>query len=89
MPYCIVTYDVEEERVNRVRKVLKRYFTWVQNSVFEGEIGEGKLEKCLQELKRIIEEDTDSVYVYRFELQGQCQKRILGHEKEKALNLIH
>ncbi len=52
MPYCIVTYDVGEERVNRVRKILKRYFTWVQNSVFEGEIRAGKLEKCLQEIKK-------------------------------------
>ncbi|WP_438316082.1 CRISPR-associated endonuclease Cas2 [Candidatus Caldatribacterium sp. SIUC1] len=88
MPYCIVTYDVEEGRVNQVRKVLKRYFTWVQNSVFEGEIGDGKLEKCLQELKKVIKSDADSIYVYRFELQGYCQKRVLGQEKEKPLNLI-
>jgi CRISPR-associated protein Cas2 len=47
MPYFIITYDIGEERVNLVRKTLKKYFTWVQNSVFEGEIGIGKLEKCI------------------------------------------
>ena len=68
MSYCIITYDVGEERVNRVRKILKRYLNWVQNSVFEGEIGEGKLEKCLYELKRVIKEDADSIYIYRLSL---------------------
>lgn len=88
MPYCIVTYDVGEERVNRVRKVLKRYLTWVQNSVFEGEIQEGKLEKCLYEIRKVVNEDVDSVYVYCFEFQGSCVKRIIGCEKERVLNLI-
>lgn len=88
MPYCIVTYDVGEERVNRVRKILKRYFTWVQNSVFEGEIREGKLVKCLREIQKVISEDVDSVYVYCFEFQHSCTKRVIGCEKERVLNLI-
>lgn len=88
MPYCIVTYDVGEERVNRVRKILKRYFTWVQNSVFEGEIRAGKLEKCLQEIKKTVNGDADSVYVYCFEFQHSCQKRVIGCEKERVLNFI-
>jgi CRISPR-associated protein Cas2 len=86
--YCIITYDVEEKRVNQVRKVLQRYFTWVQNSVFEGEIGEGKLQKCFQELKKVVKSDVDSIYIYRFELQDTCRKIILGREKENTLNII-
>lgn len=88
MPYCIITYDIEQKRVNRVQKVLRRYFTWVQNSVFEGEIQEGKLAKCLQELQRIIKNNVDSIYIYQFTLQSQCQKKVLGHEKGNILNLI-
>lgn len=88
MPYCIITYDVEQKRVNRVQKALRRYFTWVQNSVFEGEIQESKLAKCLQELQRIIKEDSDSIYVYQFTLQSQCQKKVLGHAKGVVLNII-
>lgn len=49
--FVIVTYDVGEKRVNKVRKKLKMYLTWTQNSVFEGEITDGKLKKCLAELK--------------------------------------
>lgn len=88
MAYCIVTYDIGEERVNRVRKVLKRYLNWVQNSVFEGEIGEGKLEKCLRELKEVINVDVDSIYVYFFELRDYCRKRVVGCEKENTFNLV-
>lgn len=88
MPYCVVTYDVGEERVTRVRKILKKYFTWVQNSVFEGEISEGKLEKCLRELQKAIVAESDSIYVYSFEVKMLCTKRVLGNEKEQVLNLI-
>lgn len=88
MPYCIVTYDVAEERVNRVRKILKRYLAWVQNSVFEGEISEGKLEKCLRELQKAIDTDIDSIYVYCFETRVVCTKRVLGNEKERVCNLL-
>ena len=78
----------EKKRVNRVRKILKRYLNWVQNSVFEGEIGEGKLEKCLYELKRVIKEDADSIYIYRLEMRDNCRKLIIGQEKEGVFNLI-
>ena len=62
--YFIVTYDVGEERLNKVRKILRKYFIWVQNSVFEGEISEAKLEKCIYELKSVMDENYDSVYFY-------------------------
>ena len=57
MAYLIVTYDIGEKRVNRVRKILKKYFSWVQNSVFEGEISDGKLEACKSELREVIDEE--------------------------------
>ncbi|WP_207182856.1 CRISPR-associated endonuclease Cas2 [Anaerocellum diazotrophicum] len=79
--FVIVTYDINEKRVNKVRKILKKYFTWVQNSVFEGEITLGKLEKCKRELLSVIEKDEDSVYFYEMEYKLVCNKKILGQEK--------
>ncbi len=38
-----LTYDIEEKRVNKVRKILKKYLSWIQNSIFEGELSEGKV----------------------------------------------
>ncbi|WAM32753.1 CRISPR-associated endonuclease Cas2 [Caldicellulosiruptor acetigenus] len=77
----MVTYDINEKRVNKVRKILKKYFTWVQNSVFEGEITLGKLEKCKRELLSVIEKDEDSVYFYEMEYKLVCNKKVLGQEK--------
>ncbi|MDK2781745.1 MAG: CRISPR-associated protein Cas2 [Archaeoglobi archaeon] len=34
--YVIIAYDVNVQRVNRVKKFLRMYLNWVQNSVFEG-----------------------------------------------------
>ena len=88
MAYVIVTYDVGEKRVNKVRKVLKKYFLWVQNSVFEGEVSEGKLEKCRQGLLRVINDKEDSIYFYRLENRLNYVKLVLGIEKELTDNII-
>lgn len=88
MPYLIVTYDIAEERVNKVRKTLKKYFNWVQNSVFEGEISEGKLTKCIYELNNIINSEVDSVYFYRLENKLNYKKIILGLEREITDNIL-
>jgi len=42
--FVVLVYDVKQERVSKVLKVCRRYLTWVQNSVFEGEITPAKLE---------------------------------------------
>lgn len=79
--YVIITYDVDEKRVSKVRKQLKKYLTWVQNSVFEGEITIGKLNKCLAELKKISNNRTDSIYVYKIENPKHCKKHTIGLSK--------
>ena len=77
----ILTYDIEEKRINRVRKTLKKYLTWTQNSVFEGEITEGTLHKCLSEINKLIDKKTDSIYVYRVKISKNIRKDVIGIEK--------
>ena len=88
MPYLIVTYDIGEDRVNKVRKVLKKYFMWVQNSVFEGDISEGRLEKCKRELLKVIDVEVDSIYFYSLENRLNYRKTVLGIEKEMTGNIL-
>jgi len=88
MPYIIVTYDIAEERVNKVRKILKKYFMWVQNSVFEGEISEGKLFKCKFELEKVIDKEVDSIYFYSLENRLNYRKTVIGVEKEMTGNVL-
>lgn len=79
--FVIVTYDVGEKRVNRVRKKLKMYLVWTQNSVFEGEITEAKLKKCLAELDSVLKKEEDSLYVYKVKNSNNIKKDIVGFEK--------
>jgi CRISPR-associated protein Cas2 len=81
MPFLIVTYDIDEDRVNKVRKILKKYLNWSQNSVFEGEVTEGILNKCKAELRKVVKTDYDSVYFYRVENPNHLKKETFGVEK--------
>ncbi|MDT7880453.1 MAG: CRISPR-associated endonuclease Cas2 [Candidatus Hydrothermia bacterium] len=87
--YFIITYDIaDEQRLNKVRKILRKYFNWVQNSVFEGEITASKLEKCIFELKEVIDEKEDSIYFYEVENYKGLKKTILGVAKNLTDNII-
>lgn len=79
--FVIVAYDVCETRVNKVRKHLKKYLIWSQNSVFEGEITVGKLHKCISELQRMIREKEDSIYIYEVKNPNHISKNVYGIEK--------
>lgn len=79
--FVILTYDIEEKRINKVRKTLKKYLTWTQNSVFEGEITEGKLHKCLSDINKLIDKKTDSVYIYRVGIVKNIKKDVIGVKK--------
>ncbi len=82
--FVILTYDIEVKKINKVRKILKKYLIWTQNSVFEGEITEGKLQKCIAQIGKVIDKNNDSVYIYIIENPKNIVKNKIG--KEKALD---
>jgi CRISPR-associated protein Cas2 len=77
----ILVYDIKEERVQKVLKTCRKYLHWVQNSVFEGKISPAKLEKLKIELKKIINEDEDSVIIYTFRTAWYTGREIIGIKK--------
>lgn len=78
--FVIITYDIDEKRVAKVHKKLKKYLVWTQRSVFEGEITISKLNKCLYELENIMDKTVDSVYIYKVEYQKNIDKKVLGKD---------
>lgn len=64
--FAILVYDIGEKRVGKVLKKCRGYLTWVQNSVFEGEISEANLKKLKVELNSIMNKKEDSVLIYTF-----------------------
>ncbi|GAQ95513.1 CRISPR-associated protein Cas2 [Thermodesulfovibrio aggregans] len=77
----ILVYDINEKRVAKVLKICRKYLHWVQNSVFEGEISEAKLVKLKMELKKIINENEDSVIIYTFRSAWYTNRETMGVKK--------
>ncbi|WP_373693788.1 CRISPR-associated endonuclease Cas2 [Ferroplasma acidiphilum] len=62
--YIILVYDVSEKRVFKVLKIARKYITWIQNSVLEGEISMANYEKLKIEIKKVIKPEEDSILFY-------------------------
>jgi CRISPR-associated protein Cas2 len=86
--YVLVVYDVEVKRVGRVHKFLKRHLNWVQNSVFEGELTESQIEGVRAGLRRIMNDDVDSVLIYSAREERWLSKEVLGCERGETGNLL-
>ena len=86
--YVILVYDVGEERVNRICRYLRQYLPRVQNSVFEGELPESKLEKMKAGLLKRLECDTDSVLLWVMRDSHLTNRQILGKEKLPVSNIL-
>ena len=86
--YIILVYDVSVERLNKVRNYLKRYLNWVQNSAFEGELRKGELEKIKLELKKLIDENEDSILLYETRDRRLIKKERIGVEKNPVTTII-
>ena len=62
--YIILVYDVSEKRVFKVLKIARKYITWVQNSVLEGELSVSSFYRLKEEIKKVININEDSISFY-------------------------
>lgn len=79
--YVIMVYDVAVERVARVLKVGRRYLTWVQNSVLEGELTRAQFERLKVEIREVINASEDSVLFYLLRSTDWMTRDCLGVRK--------
>lgn len=79
--YVILVYDVNVNRVNKVLKIARRYLTWVQNSVLEGELTEAKFKALQWNLSKVIDPQEDSILFYILGNQKYIDKVLLGVQK--------
>ncbi|AMM53705.1 CRISPR-associated endonuclease Cas2 [Pyrococcus kukulkanii] len=84
--YVVIVYDVAVERVNKVKKFLRRHLHWVQNSVFEGEVTLAEYERIKAGLLDIINKDEDSIIIYK--LRSKPMRETLGVEKNPMEEVI-
>lgn len=79
--FVIMAYDVNVGRVNRVLKIGRRYLNWVQNSLLEGELTAAQLARLKSDVKKVIDEDEDSVVFYLTRRQQYLERQIMGQDK--------
>ncbi len=79
--YIILVYDVGEKRVAKMLKLCRQYLNWIQNSVFEGEITEVKLKELSLKAKAIMDENEDSVIIFKTRQEKWLDKEIIGKER--------
>ena len=86
--YVILVYDMKQQRVGRMLKLCRRYLHWIQNSVFEGEISEVKLAELLAKARDILNEDEDSLILFKSRTQQWLEKEVVGRERSRLDNIL-
>lgn len=86
--YVILVYDVGEKRVGKMLKLCRKYLNWIQNSVFEGEISEVKLLELKIKASAIMDEEYDSIIIFKNRQEKWLDKEIVGNEKNKLDQII-
>ena len=84
--YVICTYDVNEKRCDKLKKLLRQYLFHVQKSVFEGELTLHQMKELQEKIKKIIQIE-NSVQLYYCYNNKQIYKDKLGNNSD-YLNII-
>lgn len=79
--FFVAAYDVDEQRVGKMLKIFRRYLTWVQNSVFEGELTEAQYAELKAEAEALMDPETDSVIFWNLRAEEYCDRETLGVER--------
>ena len=74
----IAMYDVGEKRVGKMLKLFRRYLNWIQNSVFEGEITEVKLNELKIKARKLMDEKIDSLIIFKTRQEKWLEKEIVA-----------
>ncbi|WP_368491069.1 CRISPR-associated endonuclease Cas2 [Clostridium sp. BJN0013] len=76
--FVILVYDFGEKRVGKALKLCRKYLTWVQNSVFEGELSMANFKKLKIEIENIMDKKEDSIIIYKFNSTKYSKREQIG-----------
>ena len=86
--YIIAVYDVQQKRVNKVLKIARRYLSWIQNSVLEGELTKGQYESFIKEMTKQMNFEYDSLLIYNLGERGYLKRQEFGITKGSPSQFI-
>ena len=90
----ILIYDIEtvekedQQRLNRARKVARKFLYHVQKSVFEGELTYSQLVRLKQEILRVVDRQRDSVIIYQLPEGARWKREILTDTDDPTDNVL-
>jgi CRISPR-associated protein Cas2 len=87
MPYIIAVYDVGQKRVGKMLKLFRRYLTWVQNSVFEGDLTGAQIKQLQQEAEALMDEN-DGVIFYQLRDERYTERIAIGLDKAERSRFL-
>lgn len=87
MPYFIAVYDVDQKRGGKMLKLFRRYLTWIQNSVFEGELTHAQFKSLQLEAEKLMQEG-DGVVFYQMRDERYTERVALGEEKGQRTRFL-
>ena len=79
MVYVIAVYDVQADRTRLFLNYLRRFLIHVQNSVFEGEVTEGELERMRNGLEDLLEPG-ESTIIYTVSAEDYVDRTVFGED---------
>ena len=85
--YVVLVYDVSVERVAKVLQVGRKYLTWVQNSVLEGELTPAQFARLKAELKKVAEA-SDAIRFYVLPSKNSFRVEVLGTSNSEPSQII-
>jgi CRISPR-associated protein Cas2 len=77
--YVVLVYDMEAHRTQLMLKLGRRYLTHVQNSVLEGEISKGDLQRLRDEIEDLLRAG-ESVIVYELSSDTLLNRTVFGED---------
>lgn len=86
--YVILAYDIGEKRVGKMLKLCRKYLNWIQNSVFEGEITGVKLKELKIKASKIMDEEVDSLIIFKSRQERWLDKEIIGQERNPLDHIL-
>jgi len=90
----ILVYDVatddtsDQRRLTRIRKIVRKYLTHVQKSVFEGDLTRSGLERLKTEVLAEADRSRDSIILYVFDDRTRYDRYILTDVEDPTDNMI-
>lgn len=80
--WVILAYDINEKRVQIIRKTCLPYLKWLQNSVFVGDITRANLDILISKLKSKMKAEEDSIQIFVLRDENLAKRISLGISKE-------